>query len=47
MELQLLDRYDDAQMLLDAAYEDSHASAESLIPDVVFAQAKSTTTSAS
>ena len=40
MELQLLDRYDDAQMLLDAAYEDSHASAESLIPDVVFAQAK-------
>jgi predicted ATPase len=30
MQLQLLDRYDDAQMLLDAAHEDSHAKAESL-----------------
>jgi DNA-binding CsgD family transcriptional regulator len=40
MQLQLLDRYDDAQMLLDAADEDSHAKAESLHPDLLFAQAK-------
>jgi DNA-binding CsgD family transcriptional regulator/nucleoside-triphosphatase THEP1 len=40
MQLQLLDRYDDAQMLLDAAREDSHAKAESLRPDLLFAQAK-------
>jgi DNA-binding CsgD family transcriptional regulator len=40
MELQLLDRYEDAQMLLDAAREDSHAKAESLLPDLLFAQAK-------
>jgi DNA-binding CsgD family transcriptional regulator/tetratricopeptide (TPR) repeat protein/nucleoside-triphosphatase THEP1 len=40
MQLQLLDRYDDAQMLLDAAYEDSHAKAESLLPDLLFTQAK-------
>jgi DNA-binding CsgD family transcriptional regulator len=40
MELQLLDRYDDAQMLLDAASDESHARAESLVPDVLFAQAK-------
>src|SRR5271163_1431339 len=40
MELQLLDRYDDAQMLLDAAYEDCHATAGSLPPAVLFAQAK-------
>jgi DNA-binding CsgD family transcriptional regulator len=40
MQLQLLDRYDDAQMLLDAAHEDSHARAESLRPDLLFAQAK-------
>jgi DNA-binding CsgD family transcriptional regulator len=40
MELQLLDRYDDAQMLLDAASDDNHARAESLVPDVLFAQAK-------
>jgi DNA-binding CsgD family transcriptional regulator len=40
MQLQLLDRYDDAQMLLDAAHEDSHAKAESLRPDLLFAQAK-------
>jgi len=40
MQLQLLDRYDDAQMLLDAAHEDSHAKAESLLPDLLFAQAK-------
>jgi DNA-binding CsgD family transcriptional regulator/tetratricopeptide (TPR) repeat protein/nucleoside-triphosphatase THEP1 len=40
MQLQLLDRYDDAQMLLDAALEDSHASAEALAPSVLFAQAK-------
>jgi DNA-binding CsgD family transcriptional regulator/tetratricopeptide (TPR) repeat protein len=40
MELQLLDRYHDAQMLLDAASEDSHAKAESLVPDLLFAQAK-------
>jgi DNA-binding CsgD family transcriptional regulator/nucleoside-triphosphatase THEP1 len=40
MQLQLLDRYDDAQMLLDAACEDSHAKAESLLPNLLFAQAK-------
>jgi DNA-binding CsgD family transcriptional regulator/tetratricopeptide (TPR) repeat protein len=40
MELQLLDRYDDAQMQLDAAYQDCHATAESLPPAVLFAQAK-------
>jgi DNA-binding CsgD family transcriptional regulator len=40
MQLQLLDRYDDAQMLLDAAHEDSQAKAESLRPDLLFAQAK-------
>jgi DNA-binding CsgD family transcriptional regulator/nucleoside-triphosphatase THEP1 len=40
MQLQLLDRYDDAQMLLDAAHEDSHAKAESLLPDLLVAQAK-------
>ncbi|HYP94151.1 MAG TPA: AAA family ATPase [Mycobacterium sp.] len=40
MQLQLLDRYDDAQMLLDAAYDASHASAEALMPTVLFAQAK-------
>ena len=38
--MQLLDRYDDAQMLLDAAHEDSHAKAESLRPDLLFSQAK-------
>jgi DNA-binding CsgD family transcriptional regulator len=40
MELQALDRFNDAQMLLDAAYEDCHATAESLPPAVLFAQAK-------
>jgi predicted ATPase/DNA-binding CsgD family transcriptional regulator len=40
MELQLLDRYDDAQMLLDAVHEDSHVKTESLRPDLLFAQAK-------
>jgi DNA-binding CsgD family transcriptional regulator len=40
MQLQLLDRYDDAQLLLDAAHEDSHARAEALAPSVLFAQAK-------
>jgi DNA-binding CsgD family transcriptional regulator len=40
MELQVLDRFNDAQMLLDAAYEDCHATAESLPPAVLFAQAK-------
>jgi DNA-binding CsgD family transcriptional regulator len=40
MQLQLLDRYDDAQMLLDSAHEDSHAKAESLRPDILFAEAK-------
>ena len=40
MQLQLLDRYDDAQMLLDAAHEDSHAKAESLVPDLLLTQAK-------
>ena len=40
MELQVLDRFNDAQTLLDAAYEDCHATAESLPPAVLFAQAK-------
>ena len=40
MELQLLDRYDDAQMLLDAASEDSRDKAESIVPDLVYARAK-------
>jgi DNA-binding CsgD family transcriptional regulator len=40
MQLQLLDRYHDAQILLDAAREDSHASAQALAPDVLFAQAR-------
>jgi DNA-binding CsgD family transcriptional regulator/tetratricopeptide (TPR) repeat protein len=40
MQLQLLDRYDDAQILLDAAQEDSHGIAESVLPDLLFAQAK-------
>jgi DNA-binding CsgD family transcriptional regulator len=40
MQLQLLDRYHDAQILLDAAREDSHASAQALAPTVLFAQAK-------
>jgi DNA-binding CsgD family transcriptional regulator/tetratricopeptide (TPR) repeat protein len=40
MQLQLLDRYDDAQMLLDSADQDSHANTEALTPGVLFAQAK-------
>ena len=40
MELQLLDRYHDAQMLLDAATDDCHAGAGSLGPGLLFAQAK-------
>jgi DNA-binding CsgD family transcriptional regulator len=40
MQLQLLDRYHDAQILLDAAREDSHASAQALAPTVLFAQAR-------
>jgi DNA-binding CsgD family transcriptional regulator/nucleoside-triphosphatase THEP1 len=40
MQLQLLDRYNDAQMLLDAAHDDSHANATALAPSVLFAQAK-------
>ena len=40
MQLQLLDRYDDAQVLLDAAHSDSDASAEAVAPSVLFAQAK-------
>jgi DNA-binding CsgD family transcriptional regulator len=40
MQLQLLDRYQDAQMLLDAARDDSHANAEGLVPSVLYAQAK-------
>ena len=40
MQLQLLDRYDDAQMLLEAACEDSHAKAESVLPNLLFTQAK-------
>jgi len=40
MQLQLLDRYHDAQLLLDAAHRDSHAIAEALAPAVLFAQAR-------
>jgi DNA-binding CsgD family transcriptional regulator len=40
MELQLLDRYDDAQMLLDGATGDSDGKAGSLLPDLLFAQLK-------
>ena len=40
MELQLLDRYDDAQMLLDGAIRDSGAKAGSILPDLLFAQLK-------
>jgi DNA-binding CsgD family transcriptional regulator/nucleoside-triphosphatase THEP1 len=39
-QLQLLDRYDDAQMLLDGAHEDSDADSRALAPTVLFAQAK-------
>jgi DNA-binding CsgD family transcriptional regulator len=40
MELQLLDRYDDAQMLLDGATGDSGGKVGSLLPDLLFAQLK-------
>jgi DNA-binding CsgD family transcriptional regulator len=40
MELQLLDRYDDAQILLDGATGDSGAKAGSILPDLLFAQLK-------
>jgi DNA-binding CsgD family transcriptional regulator len=40
MELQLLDRYDDAQMLLDGATGDSGGKAGSILPDLLFAQSK-------
>ncbi len=40
MELQLLDRYDDAQMLLDGAAGDSSAKDGSVLPDLFFAQLK-------
>ena len=40
MELQLLDRYDDAQMLLDGATSDSSAKVDSILPDLLFAQLK-------
>jgi DNA-binding CsgD family transcriptional regulator len=40
MELQLLDRYDDAQMLLDGAAGDSGAKVGSILPDLLFAQLK-------
>jgi DNA-binding CsgD family transcriptional regulator/nucleoside-triphosphatase THEP1 len=40
MQLQLLDRYDEAQLLLDAAHSDSDATAEAVAPSVLFAQAK-------
>ena len=40
MELQLLDRYDDAQMLLDGATADSSAKVDSILPDLLFAQLK-------
>jgi DNA-binding CsgD family transcriptional regulator len=40
MELQLLDRYDDAQMLLDGATDDSGGKAGSILPDLLFAQLK-------
>jgi DNA-binding CsgD family transcriptional regulator/tetratricopeptide (TPR) repeat protein len=40
MELQLLDRYDDAQILLDGATSDSRAKDGSVLPDLLFAQLK-------
>jgi DNA-binding CsgD family transcriptional regulator len=40
MELQLLDRYDDAQMLLDGVTNDSGANTGSILPDLLFAQLK-------
>jgi DNA-binding CsgD family transcriptional regulator len=40
MELQLLDRYDDAQMLLDGATDDSGGKDGSILPDLLFAQLK-------
>jgi DNA-binding CsgD family transcriptional regulator/tetratricopeptide (TPR) repeat protein len=40
MQLQLLDRYDDAQILLDAAHIDSQSNVTALAPTVLFAQAK-------
>lgn len=40
MELQLLDRYDDAQMLLDGATGEGSAKADSILPDLLFAQLK-------
>jgi DNA-binding CsgD family transcriptional regulator len=40
MELQLLDRYDDAQILLDGATSDSGGRAGSILPDLLFAQLK-------
>ena len=40
MELQLLDRYDAAQMLLDAAQAQSRANGKSVLPDLLFAQLK-------
>jgi DNA-binding CsgD family transcriptional regulator len=40
MELQLLDRYDDAQMLLDGATSDGGGKAGSILPDLLFAQLK-------
>jgi DNA-binding CsgD family transcriptional regulator len=40
MELQLLDRYDDAQMLLDGAASDSTAKDGSVLPDLLFAELK-------
>jgi hypothetical protein len=40
MDLQLLDRYDDAQMLLDGATGDSGGNADSILPDLLFAQLK-------
>jgi DNA-binding CsgD family transcriptional regulator len=40
MELQLLDRYDDAQMLLEGATGDSGGKEGSVLPDLLFAQLK-------
>ena len=40
MELQLLDRYDDAQTLLDATTGDSGGKTGSILPDLLFAQCK-------
>ena len=40
MELQLLDRYNDAQLLLDGATGDSAAKEGSILPDLLFAQLK-------